>query len=212
MLIKNLLKNKKGFTLSQSKGDTIVEVLIGIAVLGFVLSMSYALANRDTQYIQQSQERGEAQKISEQQLELLRNYLTPDTDWNAAGYKCFNDNNPPQPTTTAGQCQKGTKDNIGGVMQGRYKVRIVGVDSNSDGKTDTYTVNTTWSSLTSAPQQSLALSYRLPVSALAPVGLVPQCNDGADNSDPEDTLADAYDPGCHTGRYRTCRPDRHLEP
>ncbi|HEX5456625.1 MAG TPA: hypothetical protein VFW77_04675 [Candidatus Saccharimonadales bacterium] len=177
MPIKRIIKNKKG--------DTIVEVLIGIAVLGLVLSISYSLANRNTQYIQQSQERGEAQKISEAQLELLRNYLTPETDWSSAGYKCFNDNSPPQPTATAAQCQKGTRDS--GV--GRYRVRI-----NYDSSTKTYTVNTTWSSLTSVPQQTLALSYKLPASALAPVGLGPACRDHLDNDG--DTHVDLADPGC----------------
>lgn len=182
MFIKKILQNKKG--------DTIVEVLIGIAVLGLVLSISYALSNRDTQYIEQSQERGEAQKISEQQLELLRNYLTPDTDWVASGYLCFDDSDPPQPTATATDCQKGTQDTIGGITQGRYRVRI-----NYDSATKTYTVNTTWSSLTSAPQQSLALSYKLPVSALTPIGLLPQCSDNVDNDG--DHLVDyPADPGC----------------
>jgi hypothetical protein len=192
MLIKKIIKNKQG--------DTIVEVLIGIAVLGFILSMSYALSNRDTQYIQQSQERGEAQKISEQQLELLRHFLTPDTDWNASGYLCFDEGNPlasppisPQPTTAANKCQKGTKDNIGGILQGRYRVRI-----QYDSPTKTYTVNTTWSSLTSAPQQALAISYKLPASYLTPVGLLPECSDGIDNIDPEDTLVDRFDRACHT--------------
>lgn len=180
MQLKQIFKN--------NKGDTIVEVLISIAVLGLILSVSYALANRDTQYVQQSQERAEAQKISEQQLELLRDYLTPDTDWNASGYKCFDDANPPQPTTATSNCNKGTKDN--GV--GRYRVRITYASA-----TRTYTVNTTWSSLTSAPQQALAISYKLPVTALEPIGLLPECDDGIDNNDPEDTLADyPADPGC----------------
>ena len=27
----------------------------------------------------------------------------------------------------------------------------------------------------------------------------PQCSDGVDNDDPEDTLVDTFDPGCHVG-------------
>lgn len=164
MHIKRLFKNTKRFTLSESKGDTMIEVLISIAIISLVLTISYALSNRNSQYIQQSQERGEAQKISEQQLELLRNYLTSDTDWNASHYLCFDDgdpatNTPPQPTTNIDDCNKGIQDN--GV--GRYNT-IIAYDST----TATYTVNTAWSSLTSVPQQALAISYKLPASLFTP--------------------------------------------
>ncbi len=183
MSIKKLLKN--------SEGDTIVEVLISIAIISLVLTISYSLSNRSSQYIQQSQERGEAQKISEQQLELLRNYLQPTTDWEGSHYKCFDDGTPasgipPKPTTLATKCNKGTKDN----GQGRYKTAIV-----YDTTTNTYTVTTTWSSLTSAPQQTLALSYKLPAASLATIGTDPVCADDVDNDG--DSKVDIDDPGCH---------------
>ena len=57
------------------KGDTIAEVLISVAVLSLILSISYGLANRSTLAVRQSQERSEAQQINNGQLEQLRSYL-----------------------------------------------------------------------------------------------------------------------------------------
>ena len=59
-----------------SRGDTIVEVLISIAVLSLILSASYALANKSSQAVRQAQERSEALKLSESQLESLKAYLS----------------------------------------------------------------------------------------------------------------------------------------
>ena len=57
------------------KGDTIVEVLLAVGVLGLVLTISYGLANRNTQYDITSRERVEALKYSEEQVEMLRQHL-----------------------------------------------------------------------------------------------------------------------------------------
>lgn len=53
-------------------GDTIVEVLIVTAVLGLVLAGSYAIASRSLKGMQQAQERGEALKLAEGQLESVK--------------------------------------------------------------------------------------------------------------------------------------------
>lgn len=58
------------------KGDTIMEVLICVAVLSFIMSASFALANRTTATNRQSAERGEAFKTTESQMERLKQYLS----------------------------------------------------------------------------------------------------------------------------------------
>lgn len=55
-----------------TRGDTIVEVLISIAVVSFVLGAAYVSANRSLQGSRQAQERAEATKLSEAQLERLQ--------------------------------------------------------------------------------------------------------------------------------------------
>lgn len=56
----------------KQRGDTIVEVLIAVAVLGLVLGSSFAIANRSLTASLQAQERSEATKVIETQLEILR--------------------------------------------------------------------------------------------------------------------------------------------
>lgn len=58
-------------TLSQT-GDTIVEVLIAMAVLSMVLGGAYVASNRSLAVSQQNQERAEALKLVEGQMEQLK--------------------------------------------------------------------------------------------------------------------------------------------
>lgn len=66
-----------------SRGDTIVEVLISIAVVSAVLGGAYAVVNRTTQNSQQSKEHSQALKVAETQIEQLRSLsLLPGDDRN----------------------------------------------------------------------------------------------------------------------------------
>ncbi len=53
-------------------GDTIVEVMIALAVTGAVIGSSFAIASRSSRVGQQAQERTEALKLVESQIELLK--------------------------------------------------------------------------------------------------------------------------------------------
>ncbi len=54
------------------RGDTIVEVLIAIAVAGSILGTSYAIIGRNAKSYQQVSEHTEALKLAEGQLENIR--------------------------------------------------------------------------------------------------------------------------------------------
>lgn len=56
------------------RGDTIVEVLISIAIVGIVLGGAYAVIDSNTRNNQAAGERTSAVKVAESQLELLRSY------------------------------------------------------------------------------------------------------------------------------------------
>lgn len=71
-MIKNMFKNISVQTLRGQRGDTIVEVLVCLAVLGAVLGGAYVTANRNTLINQASQERLAAVKLAEAQIERLR--------------------------------------------------------------------------------------------------------------------------------------------
>ena len=57
-------------------GDTIVEVLIAIAVVSAVLGGAFVSANRSLNMSRQSQERGEALKLAEGQVERVKSLGT----------------------------------------------------------------------------------------------------------------------------------------
>jgi type II secretory pathway pseudopilin PulG len=64
----NLLKNQKG--------DTIVEVMLALTVIGLSLGISFAIANRSTNVGLEARERSEALKLAESQLEYMKNDLS----------------------------------------------------------------------------------------------------------------------------------------
>jgi type II secretory pathway pseudopilin PulG len=60
-------------------GDTIVEVLIALAILGLVIGAAYATASRSLKRAQQAQERTQATKLAEGQIDSIK-YLSEAAD------------------------------------------------------------------------------------------------------------------------------------
>ncbi|MCA9332321.1 prepilin-type N-terminal cleavage/methylation domain-containing protein [Candidatus Saccharibacteria bacterium] len=58
----------------RQSGDTIVEVMISLAVISMVIGLAYGIATRSLKQSQQSQERVEASKVAEGQLERLKGF------------------------------------------------------------------------------------------------------------------------------------------
>lgn len=82
-----------------TRGDTIIEVLIAVVVLSVVLTTAYALATRSLKENQQTQEHNQALKVAESQIEAL---------------KAFYDNGGTPPTNASGFCFKAD----GGIVNG----------------------------------------------------------------------------------------------
>lgn len=61
-----------------SKGDTIVEVLIAVAVLGMIIAGAYTVTNKSLQQIRQSQERNEAYNIAIANADRLNEAVAKD--------------------------------------------------------------------------------------------------------------------------------------
>lgn len=55
------------------RGDTLVEVMIAIAVVSLVLGGAFVATNRNLQQTRSAQERGNAQKLVESQIEQIKN-------------------------------------------------------------------------------------------------------------------------------------------
>src|SRR5262245_14367511 len=59
-------------TTARQRGDTIVEVLIAIAVAGVVLAGAYVTSNRSLAATRAAQERSNALKLAEAQMEKIK--------------------------------------------------------------------------------------------------------------------------------------------
>lgn len=70
-LLKRLRTNNTAIR-SSSSGDTIIEVLLAIAIVSMVLAGAYVSSGNSLSVVRNTQEREEALKIAEGQLETLR--------------------------------------------------------------------------------------------------------------------------------------------
>lgn len=62
------------------RGDTLVEVLIAIAILSFVLASSYAVTSRAIRLGQSARERAQGVAFVSQQAEIIQSYASRDWD------------------------------------------------------------------------------------------------------------------------------------
>ena len=71
------------------RGDTIVEVMVVLAILGLSIGISYATANRSLQGMRQSQENAQATALLQSQLESLRYWYPNLTDAQMSAAFCM---------------------------------------------------------------------------------------------------------------------------
>lgn len=79
----NLLETNwtsNGIKFLGNRGDTIIEVLLAITIVSTMLGGAYVLSNRTLNNNRQSQERGEAIKIAESQIERLKSAFSVDNN------------------------------------------------------------------------------------------------------------------------------------
>ena len=80
MSILNLFNNRR----PNSRGDTIVEILVVLAILGFAFSISYATANKSLIMARNAQEHSAALQYLDSQVELIRADSGDSTLYNTA--------------------------------------------------------------------------------------------------------------------------------
>ena len=145
------------------RGDTIIEVMIVLAVLGLAISICYATANRSLLNTRQAQENSEATELLQEQIEALRTIACGN---GVSG--CVQD---PRLTQPAPYCliQSGntyvynpyTSDpnnscnKMGSVP---YRIQI-----NFTSNPNTFTAKAEWDSIQGSGTDSVSLSYRLPL-------------------------------------------------
>lgn len=152
-----------------SRGDTIVEVMIVLAILGLALSICYATANRSLTNARQAQENAEASELVSSQIEQLRanSYLltsNPRSPYhgdmnNSSKAFCFLDDSSIKvlPIDSNSLSNSTLYENSGCRKNDRYNIavkRTVG--------TNTFTATAYWDSVTGDGQDSVTMSYNLP--------------------------------------------------
>lgn len=150
-----MLKIKK-----PQNGDTLVEVMICIAVIGLALGTGYALTNRSFKYGLSAAERSQAQAIAQGQAEFIKNAAlsgTPDqyTSGGAGNFCIYDGNGDGGGSMSVGSIQ--TSPNVCQNFNGSiYTVRI-----NYAPGTQVFTIKTLWDSTTSSSTNQTTLYYKL---------------------------------------------------
>lgn len=145
-----------------SRGDTIVEVMIAVLVLGAVLASAYTLSNRSLGGVRDSQEHAEGLKVAETQLEQLKQVAdtpgNPGRDMN--GTSIYSSNNFCITLDAGGYNIRPNTDaecNSFGIGV-PYRVSIGRTNS---GDSHTFRVNVRWDSTRANNINFLSLSYNL---------------------------------------------------
>ena len=139
---------------TRQRGDTIVEVLVAIAVVSLVLTGAYVTTNHSLIDTRAAQERGDALKLAESQLEELRSLAaTNNAVFTQTSPFCLYNITTITPATSA-NCTvnaAGSPTNT----QPAYHQSI------SEGSSNTFTVSLWWYNVSGNTKQQLQMSYRL---------------------------------------------------
>lgn len=124
------------------KGDTIVEVLICLAIVGVLISTAYLIANRSQIGIRSSQERAEATKLAEMQVERIRHGSSMGRTYSGSDF-CIN------------IALNSVGDNNAVCSDGLYKMSV-----DYDVTDEVFTVAVTWDTL-GGGQSTVNMYYRV---------------------------------------------------
>jgi len=139
-------------------GDTIVEVLISIAVISMILGGAYVTTNKSLKGSRAAQERSDALKLVESQVESLKS-IAGGTNADAifgAGTPakfCVINNTTVVTYTNAG-CKVGA-DGTATTAEPAYNISISRTNGN------TFTVTNTWAAIEKNGNDSLQMTYRI---------------------------------------------------
>jgi prepilin-type N-terminal cleavage/methylation domain-containing protein len=131
-----------------NRGDTIIEVMIVLAVLGLAIGISYATANRSLLNARQAQENSQATALAQSQVEALRTLAASGTpNIFQSGPYCISQTTP-YSVQTGAACNRGTIP---------YNIAVT-YDNNP---TDTFTVKIGWPDVIGTGDDTVTIVYRL---------------------------------------------------
>lgn len=154
-----------------NRGDTIVEVLLALTIVSSMLGGAYVLANRSLNNSRASQERGEALKLVEAQLERLNNavnsgnndaFTTPNTFCMDSSGNVADAKNPASGTIPPLDLDDFTTYTAACVVQNQSLPYYVSIKRTSDNRFSAYG---RWDRLGSAGQNEVKITHGVYLSA-----------------------------------------------
>lgn len=137
------------------RGDTIIEVMVVLAVLGLALSMAYTTANRSLKNTRQAQENAEASVLAQSQIEALRSMTVAGNPQNIfqAGPYCVNTSTTPYVVVAppSNAC----------MANPLYDVKIEYQQLSAIPKGGTFKVTITWADVSGQGNDTVTSVYRL---------------------------------------------------
>ena len=149
--------------LSRQRGDTIIEVMIVLTILGLAIGISYSTANRSLLNARQAQENSEATKLAESQIESMQSFAKDtstapnSTIYNQTNPFCINVNSLVQLT---GADNTNYSNYPSGCQVGTDAPYYISITHANDG-TDTFTVKVLWDDIRGDGRDSVTLVYRI---------------------------------------------------
>lgn len=149
-------------------GDTIIEVMVVLAVLGLAISISYATANRSLLNARQAQENTQAAGLVQTQVENLRLLVansTPDnTDpatniFLAPAPFCITNPTSPTPMNPPASCSF-TPISYQVLIYNCDKLPTIGPCNNASGP-DVFAIEAVWPDVLGQGNDSVTINYRL---------------------------------------------------
>lgn len=153
-----------------SRGDTIIEVLLALTIVSTMLGGAYVLANRSLNGSRTSQERGEATKIAETQLERLKNAINggDDEPFTTTDLFCMDGSNevaeaysPTSSTVPALLSDNLDSYNDPCKIQNQSLPYYVSIEPNVEGDDNKFTARVRWDRLGASGRNEVKLIYRV---------------------------------------------------
>lgn len=143
------------------RGDTIVEVLICIAVVSLILAGAYVTTQRSSVGVRDSQEHAEALKLVESQLEQVRSNATSTGDVFSSTTPFCMVNVAPVSATQQPNAAKCIEDSAGNATTGEPAYHLSITRSSSINSSSLFTITASWDSVTGSGQAKESMVYRL---------------------------------------------------
>lgn len=143
------------------RGDTLVEVLVCIAIVSVILTGAYVTTNRSTTGVRDSQEHAEALKLVESQLEQVRSNARSTGEVFTQGPPFCMIDAQPVSASIAPDAAKCIQDSTGAATTGEpaYHLSITRSGDGTNGAV--FTITAKWDSVTGHGSAQENMSYRL---------------------------------------------------